>query len=133
MDTYVNRNHTVDSNLIRNVGTQNYGAAGIWIFQSGNNTVSRNLINRGPRNSVGLFGPHYVAMAAVNYSQFRTAAATAANKALGGSDYGLYDIPVWGFDAMFPAMHARNNVRGSSALSCCQAHPSIFSQTVSNV
>ena len=133
MDTYVNRNHTIDSNLLRNVGTQNYGAAGIWIFQSGNNTVSRNLINRGPRNSVGLFGPHYVAMAAVNYSQFRTAAATASNKALGGSDYGLYDIPVWGFDAMFPAMHARNNVRGSSALSCCQAHPSIFSQTVSNV
>ena len=130
MDTYVNRNHTVDSNLIRNVGTQNYGAAGIWIFQSGNNTVSRNVINRGPRNSVGLFGPHYVAMAAVNYSQFRTAAATAANKALGGSDYGLYDIPVWGFDAMFPAMHARNNVRRSSALSCCQAHPSILLSNV---
>lgn len=80
----------------------NYGAAGIWLFQSGENTVSNNLINRGPRNAVGLFGPHYVAMSTVNYSNYRTPEATAANKALGGSDYGLYDIPVWGFDTMFP-------------------------------
>ena len=78
-------------------------------LQSGNNTISRNLINRGPRNSVGLFGPHYVAMSTVNYSQFRTAAATAANKALGGNDYGLYDVARWGFDTMFPTMHTRNN------------------------
>ena len=109
MDTYVNRNHTVASNVIRNVGTMNFGAAGIWITQSGNNTISRNLINRGPRNAVGLFGPHYVAMSTVNYTNYRTPGATAFNKALGGSDYGLYDIPVWGFDAMWPAMHARNN------------------------
>ena len=44
---------------------------------------------------MGLFGPHYVAMSTVNYSKFRTAEATAANKALGGSDFGLYDITVW--------------------------------------
>jgi hypothetical protein len=93
LDTYVNRNHTIDSNVLRNVGTQNFGGAGIWLFQSGNNTISRNLINRGPRNAVGLFGPHYVAMSTVNYSHYRTAAATAFNRGLGGNDYGLYDIP----------------------------------------
>ena len=109
MDTYVNRNNTIDSNVIRNVGTMNYGAAGIWLFQSGNNTISRNLINRGPRNAVGLFGPHYVCLSVVNYSKWREPAATAFNKALGGGDRGLYDIPVWGFDAMFPINHARNN------------------------
>jgi hypothetical protein len=87
----------------------NFGAAGIWLFQSGNNTVSRNLINRGPRNAVGLFGPHYVCLSVVNYSKYRTTAATAFNKALGGSDHGLYDIPIWGFDSMFPVNHARNN------------------------
>jgi hypothetical protein len=92
LDTYVNRNHTIDSNVLRNVGTQNFGGAGIWLFQSGNNTISRNLINRGPRNAVGLFGPHYVAMSTVNYSHYRTAAATAFNRGLGGNDYGLYDI-----------------------------------------
>ena len=87
----------------------NFGAAGIWLFQSGNNTISRNLINRGPRNAVGLFGPHYVCLSVVNYSEYRTPAATAFNKALGGSDRGLYDIPIWGFDSMFPVNHARNN------------------------
>ena len=68
MDTFVNRNHTIDSYVLRNVGTQNFGAAGIWLFQSGNNTISRNRINRGPRNAVGLFGPHYVAMVSTVYS-----------------------------------------------------------------
>ena len=88
MDTYVNRNNTIDSNVIRNVGTMNYGAAGILLFPSGNNTISRNLINRGPRNAVGLFGPHYVCLSVVNYSKWREPAATAFNKALGGGDRG---------------------------------------------
>ena len=68
-DTYVNKQHTIDSNVIRNVGTRNAGAAGIWLFQSGENYIKSNYINRGPRNSVGLFGPHYVAMSTVNYTR----------------------------------------------------------------
>ena len=109
MDTYVNKNNTVDSNLIRNVGTMNFGGAGVWVFQSGENSIVRNAINRGPRNAVGLFGPDYICLSVANYTRHRTPEATAANLALGGSDVGLYDIPVWGFDAMFPVCHARNN------------------------
>ena len=109
MDTYVNKNNTVDSNLIRNVGTMNFGGAGVWVFQSGENSIVSNAINRGPRNAVGLFGPDYICLSVANYTRHRTPEATAANLALGGSDVGLYDIPVWGFDAMFPVCHARNN------------------------
>lgn len=89
----------------------NMGAAGVWIFQSGENHITRNIIRRGPRNAVGLFGPHYVAMSTANYTAFRTAEATAAMKALKpfNLDTGLYDIPTFGFNSGFKAMHARNN------------------------
>ena len=54
-DTYVNHHHTIDSNVIHNVGRLNAGAAGVWLHASGENHVTRNYINRSPRNGVGAF------------------------------------------------------------------------------
>jgi len=89
----------------------NMGAAGVWIFQSGENMITNNIIRRGPRNAVGLFGPHYVATSTANYTAFRTAAATAAMAKLKPANLntGLHDIPTWSFETMFAAFHARNN------------------------
>ena len=81
------------------------------IQTSRENKITNNLIRRGPRNAVGLFGPHYVATSTANYTEFRTAAATAAMAALKPANLntGLYDIPIWSFETMFASMHARNN------------------------
>ena len=58
-ETYVNHHHVIDSNVLHNVGRLNAGAAGVWLHASGENHVTRNLINRSPRNGVGTFGkPH---------------------------------------------------------------------------
>jgi hypothetical protein len=58
-DTYVNHHHVIDSNAIHNVGRLNAGAAGVWLHASGENRVTRNYINRSPRNGVGTFGIHF--------------------------------------------------------------------------
>ena len=58
-DTYVNHHHIIDSNVIHNVGRLNAGAAGVWLHASGENHVTRNYINRSPRNGVGAFGIHF--------------------------------------------------------------------------
>ena len=58
-DTYVNHHHIIDSNVIHNVGRLNAGAAGVWLHASGENRVTRNYINRSPRNGVGAFGIHF--------------------------------------------------------------------------
>ena len=58
-DTYVNHHHVIDSNVIHNVGRMNAGAAGVWLHASGENNVTRNYINRSPRNGVGAFGIHF--------------------------------------------------------------------------
>jgi hypothetical protein len=55
-DTYVNHNHIIADNVIHNVGRLNAGAAGVWLHASGENLVTRNYINRSPRNGVGTFG-----------------------------------------------------------------------------
>ena len=58
-DTYVNHHHIIDSNVIHNLGRLNAGAAGVWLHASGENRVTRNWINRSPRNGVGTFGVHF--------------------------------------------------------------------------
>ena len=104
-DTYVNRGHVVDANVIRNVGTSSFGGAGIWLYNSGDVTISRNLINRGPRNAIGLFGTHYVDLSTTNYTAFRSAKAT---KAVHHNPYALYDIKRFSFATMFHVQHTRN-------------------------
>ena len=52
----VNHGHVIDSNLIYNVGVRVGHGAGVWLFQSGANLVTRNYIKEAPRNGVGMYG-----------------------------------------------------------------------------
>jgi hypothetical protein len=92
-DTYVNHHHVIDSNVIHNVGRLNAGAAGVWLHASGENLVTRNYINRSPRNGVGTFGIHY--------DQF-----------VQENPHGVYEFKgedALTFESQFDLCHARNN------------------------
>ena len=58
-DAFVNRGHVISNNLIYDVGKRVGHGAGVWIWQSGENTVTRNYIKEAPRNGVGLYGVRF--------------------------------------------------------------------------
>lgn len=55
-DAYSNKNHIISNNLIYNVGTRVGHGAGVWLFQTGNTTITNNYIKESPRNGVGMYG-----------------------------------------------------------------------------
>jgi hypothetical protein len=92
-DTYVNHHHVIDSNTIHNVGRMNAGAAGVWLHASGENNVTRNYINRSPRNGVGAFGMHFDELVLEN-------------------PHGVYEFKgedSMTFETQFELCHTRNN------------------------
>lgn len=54
--SYVNFGHTIHSNLMYNLGVRVGHGAGVWLFQSGANTITNNYIKEVPRNGVGMYG-----------------------------------------------------------------------------
>lgn len=56
VDAYVNRDHVISNNGIRRCGRLIGQAAGVWLYQSGDNEVSHNLIEDMPRFGVQLIG-----------------------------------------------------------------------------
>jgi hypothetical protein len=72
----------------------NAGAAGVWLHASGENNVTRNYINRSPRNGVGAFGMHFDQLVLEN-------------------PHGVYEFKAgedsMTFETQFELCHTRNN------------------------
>ena len=56
---HVNKGHVIDSNLIYDVGKRVGHGAGVWLWQSGENAITRNYIKESPRNGVGMYGVRF--------------------------------------------------------------------------
>ncbi len=53
---YVNKNNTIHNNIIHNVGELIWHGHGIFLWQSGDNTISNNWIHDVPRKAIGVAG-----------------------------------------------------------------------------
>jgi hypothetical protein len=52
----VNHGHNISGNVIVDGGKQLVLGSGVWLYQSGRNTISHNTISRFPRDCVGFYG-----------------------------------------------------------------------------
>ena len=55
----VNFGHVFSDNLIFDYGRRVGHASGLWFFQAGRSRVTRNLIQEGPRDAIGVYGVRY--------------------------------------------------------------------------
>jgi hypothetical protein len=52
----VNHNHLVSNNIFYSGGHEIMYGSGVWFYQSGNNTITHNVINGFPRDCIGFYG-----------------------------------------------------------------------------
>ena len=55
-DSYINKGHTITNNYIHDCGKYIGGGCGIQVFQSGDNTITHNLIHEMPRYGISYKG-----------------------------------------------------------------------------
>ena len=101
----VNKNNTVENNIIHHVGRMYKMGAGVFMWQSGSNRVANNLIHHVPRKAVGVCGIR------VPILQKRDVDFDEASKTIRWNeiDAAIADKGTF-WQKYTPFLHARNNV-----------------------